>query len=140
MRETDALKTCQKSKLLRKKIWINAVALRSIYIRETVYFCIIIFSCISSIKAYLRFLLDCFLEKCFSKYLGEKLRFQKTETLFCRRKSTDNNDIKIFLSLENPCTCLLAKEKTWKHMFNLNSELSQNRTEKQIMRFKTTVY
>ena len=32
-----------------------------------------------------------------------------------------------------------AKEKTWKRIFNTNSELSQNRTEKQIMPFKTTV-
>ena len=45
----------------------------------------------------------------------------------------------IFLSLKNACTFLLAKEKTWKSIFNTNSELSQNRTEKQIMSFKTTV-
>ena len=45
----------------------------------------------------------------------------------------------IFLLLENPSAFLLAKEKTWKHIFNTNSELSQNRTEKQIMSFKTTV-
>ena len=43
------------------------------------------------------------------------------------------------MPLENPCTFLLAKEKAWKHIFNTNSELSQNRTEKQIMPFKTTV-
>ena len=53
--------------------------------------------------------------------------------------SIDNNTINIFLSLEKPCTFLLAKEKTWKRIFNTNSELSQNRTEKQIMSFKTTV-
>ena len=74
-----------------------------------------------------------------SKYLSQKLRFQKTETWFCRWKSTDNNDINIFLSLENPCTFLLTKENTWKRIFNTNSELSQNRTENQIMSFKTTV-
>ena len=45
----------------------------------------------------------------------------------------------IFLPLENPCTFLLVKEKTWKWIFNINHELSQNRTEKQIMLFKTTV-
>ena len=44
--------------------------------------------------------------------------------------SIDNNTINIFLSLEKPCTFLLAKEKTWKRIFNTNSELSQNRTEK----------
>ena len=53
--------------------------------------------------------------------------------------SIDNNTINIFLSLEKPCTFLLAKEKTWKRIFNTNSELSQNRTEKQTMSFKTTV-
>ena len=45
----------------------------------------------------------------------------------------------MFLSLENPCIFLLVKEKTWKPILNTNSELSQNRTEKQIMPFKTTV-
>ena len=39
----------------------------------------------------------------------------------------------------NPCTCLIVKEKTWKRVFNSNSELLQNRTEKQIMPFKITV-
>ena len=57
--------------------------------------------------------------------------------MFCRGKNTDNNDINIFLSLENPCTFLLAKEKTWKRIFNTNSKLSQSRTEKQITLLKT---
>ena len=73
----------------------------------------------------------------FPKYVGKKLKFQKTETQFYRWRSTDNNDINIFLSLENPCTFLLAKEKTFKRIFNTNSELSQNRTE--IMLSKTTI-
>ena len=55
----------------------------------------------------------------------------------------NNNDINIFLSLENPCTFLLAKEKTFfntkKRIFNTNSELLQNCTEKQIMPSKTTI-
>ena len=34
---------------------------------------------------------------------------------------------------------LLAKENTWKCVFKTNSELSQNRTEKQTMLFKTTL-
>ena len=37
------------------------------------------------------------------------------------------------------CTFLLVKVKTWKRIFNTNNELSQNRIEKQIMPFKTTV-
>ena len=56
-----------------------------------------------------------------------------------RLKSTDNNDINIYLSLESPTTFLLAKEKTWKRIFCTNSELSQSHTEKQIMPSKTTV-
>ena len=41
--------------------------------------------------------------------------------------------------MENPCTLLHAKEKTWKDIFKTNSELLQNSTGKQIMLFKTTV-
>ena len=41
--------------------------------------------------------------------------------------------------MENACTLLLAKENTWKDIFNTNNELSQNSTGKQIMLFKTTV-
>ena len=93
-------------------------------------------------------LLSEFLRKCrrfqghnerFLKYLDVKLKFQKTETQFREWKSTDNNDINIFLSLENPFTFLLAKEKTWKRILNTNSEFSQNRTEKQIMPSKTAI-
>ena len=69
-----------------------------------------------------------------------KIKFQKTETRFCRWKSTANNDINIFLSLENRCTFLLAEEETWKRIFNTNSELSQqNCTGKQIAPSKTTI-
>ena len=55
-----------------------------------------------------------------------KIKIKETETQFCRWKSNNNNNIKIFLSLENPCAFLLVKEKTWKCIFN---ELSQNCTE-----------
>ena len=68
-----------------------------------------------------------------------KNQISKNETRFFRWKSTNNNNINIFLSLENPCTYLLTKEKTWKRIFNTNGELSQNRTEKnKIMSFKAT--
>ena len=43
------------------------------------------------------------------------------------------------MSLEDPRTFLLAKEKTWKRVFNTDIELSQNHTEKQIIPFKTTI-
>ena len=39
----------------------------------------------------------------------------------------------------NPYTYLFAKGKILKRIFNTNSELSQNRTEKQIMPLKQTV-
>ena len=65
----------------------------------------------------------------FPKYLGWILLFQKPETVFCGWKSTDKNS----------CTFLLAKEKTWKRIFNTNSELLQNRAETPIMVFETTV-
>ena len=129
------------------------------YIRENVYFDITIFSCLSSTKPCLRFILICFAREIKGFYqsslrnkvdfreimnvspniLAKKLKSQKTKTRFCRWKSTDINDINIFLSLENPCTFLLAKEKTLKRIFNTNIELSQNRSEKQTMPFKTAV-
>ena len=43
------------------------------------------------------------------------------------------------MSPEKPCTLLLVKENIWKRNFNANSELSQNRTEKHNMSFKTTL-
>ena len=59
-----------------------------------------------------------------------KIKLSKTEKCFCRWKGTDNNEINIFLSLENPCTFLFAKEKTWKRIFNTNSELSHKIVQK----------
>ena len=108
-------------------------------IRENVYFGIMIFSCHSSKKAVSQISFKLFgsggkrrwseflkkwgwfqgLNERFPKYLGKKLRFQETETGFCRWKRTDNND-NIFLSLESSYTCLLAKENTLKRIFNTN--------------------
>ena len=112
----------------------------------------IVYSSLFSTKQCLGFLLICFAREIkgslswfqghnerFPKYLGWKLKSQKTETEFCRWKSTDNNNINTFLSLENPCTFFLAKEKTWKRIFNTNSELLQIHKEKQIMPSKTTI-
>ena len=41
--------------------------------------------------------------------------------------------------MENVCIFFLAKEKTWKRIFNTKIELSQSRTEKIIIPSKTTV-
>ena len=42
--------------------------------------------------------------------------------------------------VESCCAFLVAKEKITENIFNTNSELSQNCTEKQIMPPKTTIY
>ena len=64
LRNTDVLKTCQKSKFLGKKTGINSLAMKSKkvtkYIREIVCYGLIIFSCLSSTKSCLRFLLSSF--------------------------------------------------------------------------------
>ena len=116
-------------------------------IRENVYFGII-FSCLSSRKLCFRFLLSSFvweIKGFYQRSLGNEFDFRDImnvspnilaknwKTRFCGWKSTGNNDINIVLSLENFCTILLAKEKAWKRIFNTNSQLSQNPTEKQSM-------
>ena len=129
------------------------------YIWGKVYSGIIAFSCLSSVKLCLRFILICFAQEIKSFYqsslgnmvdfrdtmdvspdiLAKKIKFQETETHVCRWKSIDSNDINIFLSQENHWTFLLVKEKTWKHIFNTNSELSQNCIQKHIMLSKAII-
>ena len=46
LRKTDVLKTCRKSKFLRKKIWTNALASKSKKVQGNVYlalFCLVVF-------------------------------------------------------------------------------------------------
>ena len=134
LRKTHVLKTCRKSKFLRRKIWRNALALKSkrykVYSgKRLLWHYYLQLSFVYKILSQISFKLFCsgdkrllseFLWKWgwfqghdegFPIHIGEKLKFQKTETRFCRWKSTDNNDINIFLSLKNRCTLLLAKEK-----------------------------
>ena len=145
-----------------KKIWRNALALKGKKVQGILgkrlfwHYCLqlsFVYKTLSQIFLNLfcsgeKMLLSEFLRKwgCFHghngrfpKYLGWKLKLQKTETRFCRWKNNDYNNINIFLSMESPCTVLLANEKTWKSIFNTNSELWQNRTEKQIMACKATL-
>ena len=106
------------------------------YNRGNVYFGLIIFSCFSSAKLCLGFLLICFaleIKGFYQSSLGNEVDFKKLETRFCRWKSNDYSNINIFLLLENPCTFLLAKERPENAFFNTNSELAQNCTEKQII-------
>ena len=121
LRETDVLTTCRKSKFLRNK---NLKKCSSFEAEKGIFGKTFIFW-----HYYLQL----------SFVFKKSLKFQKTETNFCRWERTDNNDINIFLSLENPCTFLLRKEKMWKHIFNTNNESWESRAEKQIMPFKTTV-
>ena len=65
--------------------------------------------------------------------LAKSRNFQKLRHGFVDEIALKKNDIDMFLLLKNVCIFLLAKEKTCKRIFNTNSELSQNHTEKQIM-------
>ena len=145
LRKTDILKTCRKSKFFGKKIWRNAPPLKSkrykVYLGKRLFwqYCLHLFFVYKTVSQ-ISFNLFCsgdkrllweFLKEwgwfqghneCFPKFLGKKLKFEKTEIWFCRWKSTDNDDINIFMSLENLCTFLLARENTWKWIFNTNSE------------------
>ena len=155
MRKTDVLKTCWESKFLGKKIWRNALPLKNKKVKgifgekfilglSSAVF--LLQNCVSLI-----FILFCFGREIKGFYQSslenevdfrdimnvspnilDKIKISKTETWFCRWKSTDNNNINIFLPLENPCTFLLAKGKTWKRIFYINSELSQNRTKNKL--------
>ena len=100
---------------------------------------IIVFSCHSSTRACLRFLLICFAQeiKGFQSSLGNEVEFWDIINIslknyggFSGWKSTDSNDVNIFLSLKNPfllnflknLNFWLAKGKTWKRICNINSE------------------
>ena len=67
LRKTDAPKTCRKCKFIEKKTSRNATALKSkkvqVIFGETLNFEIIIFSCLSSTKQCLRFLLNSFVRE-----------------------------------------------------------------------------
>ena len=85
LRKNDALKTCRKSKLLRKKFVRNEEQKGTKYIRENVYFGIIIFSCLSSTKPCLRFLLNCFvweIKGFYQSSLGNEVDFSDIINVF----------------------------------------------------------
>ena len=100
------------------------------YTWDNVYFDIIVFSSLRSTKPCIRFLFICFareIKGVHQSSLGNevdfrdrmnitpnivaKIKISKSETGFCRWKSTANKDINIFKSLRNPGIFLLAKEK-----------------------------
>ena len=76
LRKTDVLKTCWKN---LKKCTSFEEEKDTRYIRENVYFGIIIFSCLSSTKPCLRFLLNCFVREIKGFYqssLGNEVDFR----------------------------------------------------------------
>ena len=157
MRKTDIFKNYQKSKFLRKKIRKNELALNSKkgtrYIRGNVYFGIIVFSCLSSIKLCLRFFLYFFafkrllflqnevdfrgIRNISLNILTKNYNFKKLTHVWGDERAVINTRKGVLL--ENPCIFLLAKEKPLKRIFNTNSELLQSGTEKQIVLSKTTI-
>ena len=79
LRKSDVLKTCRKSTFLGKKCTSFEEQKGTRYIRENVYFGIIIFSCLSSTKPCLRFLLNCFVREIKGFYqssLGNEVDFR----------------------------------------------------------------
>ena len=75
MRRTNVLKTCRKNKFFGKKIWQDALALKSKKVQG-----IIAFSCLSSTKSCLRFILNCFVREIKGFYqssLGNEVDFRE---------------------------------------------------------------
>ena len=124
---------------------------------EKVCFGIIVISCLSSAKLCLRFLLICFAQEIkgfYQSFLGNEVDFRDTINVSPNILAKNWNSKKlrnsfvderalITTTLISSCHWktlvpffLLAKEKTWKHIFNTNSGLSRYRTEKQIMAFR----
>ena len=124
------------------------------YIWGNVYFGINVFSCLSSTKACLRFLLICFpreINGFYQSSLGNEADFRDTMNVslnilakklrhgFVDERTLITTTLIYFCLSKTLVPFLRAKEKTWKRIFNTNSELSQNHTEKQIMPSKTTI-
>ena len=124
LRKTDVLKTFRKRKFLRKKIWRNALALKSKKVQGSVYFGIIVFCCLWSAKPCPRFLLIWFareIKSFYQSFLRNEVEFRdiilkikvikikKNCDTVLHKKEYWQEDINIFLSLENLCSFLLAK-------------------------------
>ena len=77
LRKTDVLKTCRKENLKKCTSFEKQKCTR--YIRENIYFGIIVFSCLSSTKIFLRFLLNCFVREIqvfYQSFLGYEFDFR----------------------------------------------------------------
>ena len=129
------------------------------YIRGNVYFGIIVFRCLLSTKSCLRFLLICFDQEIRGFYqssLGNDVDFTDimnvspnilAKNLNFRKLTHGLVDERALITTTSISSChwktlapfCLRKKRPEKRIFNINSELSQNHTEKQIMPFKTTL-
>ena len=127
------------------------------YIREKLYFGIIIFSCLSSTKPCFRFILNCFVREIKGFYqssignevdfrgirnvspniLAKNKNFKKLRHDFVDEKALITTTLISFCHQKTLILpfCLQKKSK----IFNTKSELLQNHTEKQIISFKTTL-
>ena len=79
LRKTDILKTCRKSKFLGKKIWRNALALKSKKVQGIFGKTFILALLSSSTNHCLRFLLNCFVRGItgfYQSYLGNEVDFR----------------------------------------------------------------
>ena len=134
LRKTDVLKTSILWERKFEKIHYLLKAKRYKVYSGNIYFGIIIFSCFWSTIPCLGFLLICFdweirvlseflrkwgwfhrYNERFPKCYGQKLKFQKTETRFCRQKNNYYNNLNIFLS---PLYLFACKRKYLKTHFN----------------------
>ena len=130
------------------------------YIRRSVYFGIIIFSFLLSAKVFFRFLLICFareIKHFYQSSIENKVDFTNIMNFYPNTLAKNKNKkVKklrhaflderpmITTTLISLCclktlTFYLAKEKTWKSVFNTNIDLLENCTEKKVMSFKRKV-
>ena len=141
LREAKVLKTCRESKFLGEKIWRNLKKSTSYeekkgerYLWENVYFCMIIFSCLSSEKQSLRFLLNCFLWEIKGFYqssLGNDVDFRDKMNVSPNILAENENFKKLkqgFVDERALITTTLISSCHWKNLvpFCLRRERLQN--------------
>ena len=150
-RKTDILKTCRKSKFFGNNIWRYVLVRRGkrykLYSgKRLCWHCCLKLSFVYKTVSHISFNLFCAGDKrLLSEFLRKWGQFQRhngtfPQTPWLKIKISKNWDTALVsFCYWKTLTFLLVKEKTWKRSFNTISELSQNRTEKQIMQSKTTI-
>ena len=140
LRKTDVLKTSILWERKFEKIHYLWKAKRYKVYSGNIYFGIIIFSCFWSTVPCLGFLLICFdweIKGFYQSSLGNEVDFTDTMNVSPNAMARNLDFKKLrhgfvdkrtvitttLTSSCHPCTFLLAKENTWKHILTLNSEL-----------------